>query len=327
MAEEYDPNGYSFVMPDKDVEIIVETKEVATHVLTFEAPNGIGTISVYDEYTGNELNSGDEVNAGSELRISMSDPSIGFTLDSVGLVTQNGETTLEKGTGGEYFFTMPEGDAQIVVHVTENPKHLVSLDTDDERITMSLLNGQSWGEPSADNNGYVGMEVYVTVELDDPTGDYYLDGAGFSVKTASGSDVELESSIDISRGTSIEIRFIMPDEEVIITPSVSQYQKIVPTLTETAQKYFVFKEGSSSSSNDIDLTAGLKEGEKVYVHLNGSSEIDVDNYDYTLRVYLTKDPESLVRDEYSFYSRTDWISFVTPNEAYTIDLVITPVNI
>lgn len=324
LADEYDSNGYSFVMPDNDVEIIVETKEVATHVLTFEAPNGIGTISVYDEYTSNKLNSGDEVNAGSELRISLSNPDIGFTLDSVGLVTQSGEATIEEGVGGEYFFTMPEEDAEIVLHLTESPKHLVSLDTEDERVTMSLLNGQPYGDPSADNNGYVGMEIYVTVELNDLTGDYYLDGAGFTVKTASGADVKLESSIDTSRGTSITIRFIMPNEEVIITPLVSQYKKIVPTLTETAQKYFVFKDGSSSYSNEIDLTAGLKEGTKVYAHLNGSPEIDVDNYDYTLRVYFTDDPDSLVREEYSFYSATDWISFDTPNEAYTIDLVITP---
>ena len=326
LAEDYDPNGYSFVMPDKDVEIIVETKEVTTHTLTFETPNGLGAISVYDDYTGNRVNSGDKVNAGSELRIAVGSPSTGFTLDSIELVTLSENIILEEGVGGEYFFNMPEEDAQIVANLTEAPKHLVSLNTDDGRITMSLRNGQSYGDVSVDNNGYVGMEIYVSVELDDPAGDYYLDGAGFSVKTASGADVELESSIDTSRGSSITIRFIMPDEEVIITPSVSQYQKIVPTLTETAQKYFVFKEGSSSSSNDIDLTAGLKEGTKVYVHLNGSPEIDVDNYDYTLRVYLTKDPESLVRDEYSFYSRTDWISFVTPNEAYTVDLVITPIE-
>ena len=322
-ADKYDSNGYSFVMPDKDVEIIVETKEVATHVLTFEAPNGIGSINVYDEYTGNRVYSGDDVNAGSELRISLSNPNTGFTLDSIGLVTQSGETTLEEGVGGEYFFTMPEEDAQIVVHVTESPKRLVSLDTEDERVSMSLRNGAQYGDISSDNNGYVGMEVYVTVELDDPTDDYYLDGAGFSVKTASGKDVELENNIDVSKGSYITINFIMPDEEVIITPSVAQYPKFAPTLTENAKKYLIFKD-NGFLGNEIDITQGLKAGTTILAYLNGSDEIDIENFDYVLRISLDSDSSELVRDEYTYTSNTGFASYQVPGEAYTVDLLITP---
>ena len=221
---------------------------------------------------------------------------------------------------------MPEEDAQIVVHVTESPKHLVSLDTEDERVSMSLRNGAQYGDVSSDNYGYVEMEVYVTIELDDSTGDYYLDGAGFSVKTASGADVELENNIDISKGSYITISFIMPDEEVIITPSVAQYPKFVPTLTENAKKYFIFREGMSSWSNEIDITQGLKEGTTVYVFLNGSDEIDTETSNYVLKVYLDSDPNELVREEYTFSGNNDWTSYQVPGEAYTVDLVITPIE-
>ncbi len=189
IPNQYTHQRYSFVMPDKDIAIKVTTEAVTTHTLTFSQPEGLGTVNVYNSYR-DKINSGDSVNAGEELTLSLGAVENGFILNSVSLITESDTTVLTEGTGGEYHFTMPSENAEIVFDMTEEEKHPITLNSTDERISMTIREGDSsWGDTY--EQGYVGHRMNVEIRLDDETEAEYLDGSQFKVQTASGTDVEL----------------------------------------------------------------------------------------------------------------------------------------
>lgn len=314
--DEYTSGLYSFTMPSEDVQLIITTEEVATHTLTFVKPEGMGSISIRDE-NGDYITSGDQVNEGETLTMGLGKPSTGFTLDAIELVSDDTRTPLTAGTGGEYEFAMPSADAEIVLTVTEEAKHPITLSTEDDRISLTIKEN-SYGEEF--EQGYVGHSIYATVTLTDSTGNYYLDASEFTIKTASGADVELENTL--YDGKEVLIRFTMPDEEVIITPVVAQYETYVATLTDNAKAYIASYNLDSKYGTELDPTAGYKETTKITV--TSAATLDTDNYTYTLYVYYLNGEEEVKVYENTFSYAGDYWSFNVPASDYVIDVVVTP---
>lgn len=316
----YSYNEYSFVMPDKDVSIVIETEEVNTHTINFEIPDGITSLNIRDAYD-DYISSGDAVNVGETFTIGLGKISTGFTLDSINLVTASGTTHVEE-VDGEYSFVMPDEDVTITAVLSEEEKHPITLNTTDERITYTIKDeAGSYGETF--EQGYVGHEINVEIRLNDPTGVSYLDGSKFEVKTASGADVQIED-ISTIKSSTINIRFTMPDEEVIITPTVGQYELAMPTFVGEIEEYIVFKDGYSWGDT-IDITQGVLPGKKITACIQNA---DLDNYDYTINVYLVGDETKescMTRGKpYTYQYSNDSESFIVPDGNFVVELTITP---
>lgn len=316
--DQYTPGIYTFTMPNQDVEIIIATEEVATHTLTYEQPTGMGSVNIRDG-NGNVVASGDQVNEGEPLTMGLGGTATGFTLQSVELVVGDARTPLTAGTGGEYEFAMPSSDASIAITVTEEAKHPITLGTEDERLSIVIREQNGYGEEF--EQGYVGHNVYVTVSLNDPTGNYYLDAEKFTVKTKGGVDVETNNPVN---GRSVTFNFTMPDDEVIITPAIAQYETYAPTYVGDVTQYLYFSNGSEKT-DVIDPTDGYKQGRSIRIWLKDDAD---DSKKYTVNVYYM-DGETKVsamssayKDGYTFYNPGDWISFSVPAADYVIELTI-----
>ena len=316
--DEYTSGIYNFIMPNEDVEIIITTEEVATHTLTYEQPTGMGSINIRDE-NGDAVASGDQVNEGEILTMGLGGTATGFNLESVELVSGDTRTPLTAGTGGEYEFVMPSADAEIVLTVTEEAKHPITLGIEDERLSVVIREQNGYGEEF--DEGYVGHNLYVTITLNDPTGNYYLDAENFTVKTKGGVDVETNSPFN---GTSVTFNFTMPDDEVVITPAIAQYQTYTPTYVGEVAQYLYFTNGSDKT-DVIDPTNGYKQGKSMRIWLKDDAD---DTKEYTVNVYYM-DGETKVsamsstyKDGYTFYRPGDWISFSVPAADYVIELTI-----
>ena len=318
---QYSHQKYSFIMPDKDVAIKVTTESVTTHSLTFTKPEGIGTVNISNAY-GERINSGDKVNAGEELTIGLGSVNNGFTLNSISLVTASGTTTLTEGTGGEYQFTMPAEDAEIVLDLTEEEKHPITLNSTDDRISMTIREGDSsWGDTY--EQGYVGHRMNVEIKLNDPNEIEYLDGSQFKVQTASGTDVELLNDITTFKSTTLNIKFIMPAEEVIITPVTAKYPTYTPTFVGEVEQYITFRNGYGSNAPIVDLNNGVKAGTTIVAWLNDNAQTDTNKY--TITGYtMENDVKKYFREEYSFHYTGDYISLSIPDSNFYIELIITP---
>lgn len=320
IPNQYTHQKYSFVMPDKDIAIKVTTEVVTTHTLTFSQPEGLGTVNVYNAYR-DKINSGDSVNAGEELTLSLGAVENGFILNSISLVTETGTTVLTEGTGGEYHFTMPSKNAEIVFDMTEEEKHPITLNSTDERISMTIREGDSsWGDTY--EQGYVGHRMNVEISLDDETEAEYLDGSQFKVQTASGTDVELLSDISTLKSSTINVKFIMPAEEVIITPATAKYPTYTPTFVGEVEQNITFRDGYSSDSNIVDLKNGVKAGTRVIAFLNETA--DTTNYNYSIAGYtMDGETKDYFRSEYTFYRAGDYISLEIPDSDFYVELIIT----
>lgn len=318
----YSYNKYSFEMPDKDVSIVVETEEVNTHTINFEIPDGITSLNIRDAYD-DYIYSGDAVNVGETFTIGLGRVNTGFTLDSINLVTPSGTTPVEE-VDGEYAFVMPDEDVTITAVLSEEEKHPITLNTTDERITYTIKDEAGrYGETF--EQGYVGHEMNIEIRLNDPTGVSYLDGSKFEVKTASGADVQIED-ISTIKSSTINVRFTMPDEEVIITPTVGQYELAMPAFVGDVEDYIVFKDGSSWG-NTIDITQGVLPGKEICIT---NQNANFDAFEYSINVYLASDETKTNLIDYSYGTPSTIDSsykslyFTVPDGDFVVELTITP---
>ena len=308
----YESYSYSFVMPDNDVEIIVQYEQVETGVITFTAPDAINYFRLTNEY-GNEIYSGDTVNVGETITLRYSSIDNGYILNDIKI---NGD-----GIGSETYitFTMPSGGAEITFDIVQEAYHNITLSEDVtiEGIYLRIRDNDNY-EYMDDNYAYVGHEVTAIINLDND--DYYLDPSLFKITTVSGQEIEFTTSNDI--GDIANLVFTMPDEEVIITPATGMYQKYNVTFANTeAQELLTFEESVGWSTEEIDISGGIRQGLNVIVRL--SNDAETSNNTYKLLIYETGNAENIIK-EYSFSKGGDYSSFIMPSHDITVELVITP---
>lgn len=308
----YGSYSYSFVMPDNDVEIIVQYEQVETGVITFTAPDAINYLRLTNEY-GNEIYSGDTVNVGETITLRYSSIDNGYILNDIKV---NGDSI---GSESYITFTMPSGGAEITFDIVQEAYHNITLSDDVtiEGISLQIRDNDNY-EYMDDNYAYVGHEVTAIINLDND--DYYLDPSLFKITTASGQEIEFTTSNDI--GDTANLVFTMPDEEVVITPATGMYQKYNVTFANTeAQELLTFEKSIGWSTEEIDISGGIRQG--INVRVNLSSNAETSNNTYKLLIYETGNAENIIK-EYSFYYGGDYINFTMPSHDITVELVITP---
>lgn len=314
----YTKGDYSFVMPDANVNIVVEYEEVETHTLTFTVPEQINSFKITDSY-GNTISSGDKVNTGETLTISFTSLETGFNLDSL---TLSDGTSLTKVSDTKYTFIMPNSDVTLTAVTSEQAKHAFSLEEGtDPRVSVVVREqGVSYG--NGFEMGYEGMDLTATFTLDDSTDNYYIDASSIKITTVSGQDVEITNYP--ASGDTTKVNFTMPTEDIIFHVEVKAYEKYPLTVIDP-NGYLKFNEGYSGPV--ITDFSGFKEGTSLKVVINGT-DLDFDNFKYELYLYKTNvgKVEGMVSGFPKKFSRLgDYWTFTTINEPLTVELVITPI--
>ena len=314
----YTKGDYSFVMPDANVNIVVEYEEVETHTLTFTIPEQINSFKITDSY-GNTISSGDKVNTGETLTISFTSIETGFNLDSL---TLSDGTSLTKVSDTKYTFIMPNSDVTLTAVTSEQAKHSFSLEEGtDPRVSVVVREqGVSYGDGF--EMGYEGMDLTATFTLDDSTDDYYIDASSIKITTVSGQDVEITNYP--ASGDTTKVNFTMPTEDIIFHVEVKAYEKYPLTVIDP-NGYLTITEGYSGP--EITDFSGFKEGTSLRVSIKGE-DLDFDNYKYELYAYKTNvgKEEGMVSGFPKKFSYSgDYWSITTINEPLTIELVITPI--
>lgn len=314
----YTKGDYSFVMPDANVNIVVEYEEVETHTLTFTVPEQINSFKITDSY-GNTISSGDKVNTGETLTISFTSLETGFNLDSL---TLSDGTSLTKVSDTKYTFIMPNSDVTLTAVTSEQAKHAFSLEEGtDPRVSVVVREqGVSYG--NGFEMGYEGMDLTATFTLDDPTDDYYIDASSIKITTVSGQDVEITNYP--ASGDTTKVNFTMPTEDIIFHVEVKAYEKYPLTVIDP-NGYLTITEGYSGP--EITDFSGFKEGTSLRVSIKGE-DLDFDNYKYELYAYKTNvgKEEGMVSGFPKKFSYSgDYWTVTTINEPLTVELVITPI--
>lgn len=314
----YTKGDYNFVMPDANVNIVVEYEEVETHTLTFTVPEQIKSFKITDSY-GNTISSGDKVNTGETLTISFTSLETGFNLDSL---TLSDGTSLTKVSDTKYTFIMPNSDVTLTAVTSEQAKHAFSLEEGtDPRVSVVVREqGVSYG--NGFEMGYEGMNLTATFTLDDSTDDYYIDASSIKITTVSGQDVEITNYP--ASGDTTKVNFTMPTEDIIFHVEVKAYEKYPLTVIDP-NGYLTITEGYSGP--EITDFSGFKEGTSLRVSIKGE-DLDFDNYKYELYAYKTnvgKEEGMVSGFPKKFGYSGDYWNITTINEPLTIELVITPI--
>ena len=314
----YSKGDYSFVMPDANVNIVVEYEEVETHTLTFTVPEQINSFKITDSY-GNTISSGDKVNTGETLTISFTSLETGFNLDSL---TLSDGTSLTKVSDTKYTFIMPNSDVTLTAVTSEQAKHAFSLEEGtDPRVSVVVREqGVSYG--NGFEMGYEGMDLTATFTLDDSTDNYYIDASSIKITTVSGQDVEITNYP--ASGDTTKVNFTMPTEDIIFHVEVKAYEKYHLTVIDP-NGYLTFTEGYSGP--EITDFSGFKEGVSLKATIKGE-DLDFKSYKYELYIYKTNvgKEEGMIKDFPKKFSYSgDYWTFTTINEPLTVELVITPI--
>lgn len=313
----YYKGEYTFTMPDANVEILVEYEQVETHALTFTVPEELYGFEIRDTYD-NEISSGDLVNAGETLEISFSSIETGFNLDSI---TLSDGTTLTKIDDETYQFVMPDSDVSLSIVISEKAKHAFALEAGtDSRVSVVVREeGTSYGEGF--EMGYEGMALTATFELDDDSGDYYIDADSIKITTASGKNVEITNYP--ASGDMTKVNFVMPSEDITFHVEVKQYEKYALTVIDP-NGYLKFNEGYSGPT--VTDFSGFKENTSLKVVISGDDlNFDANTYEiYIYRTSLGKENGELSGFPKKFSYSGDYWTFTTVDEPLTVELVITP---
>lgn len=302
---------YSFIMPDKDVSLIVEHNVLETGILIFNKTPEIkyATFRNIDDNNIN-INSGDKLNKGTKVSAEFA-LSNGFAIKEVKL--SNGTSLTINEETGLYEFVMPSGEVTIELSFEETPKNSLTIDTFDGVVTVKGVKDNGYTVNVNEDgtfNGYLGSEITVELSIKDS---HYFDFDAFKVIGLDGTEIKATVTELFS---SVKVTFTMPSQGVKLIPTVKEYVFYNINKTGEHQGQYKLIKGSIYTGEEVSTA---KKGEKINVKLNMTSEEFAKYSSVTVKVIDDITNEVLLDKKFS--SKSDYWSFTMPDNTVTVEVI------
>ena len=333
IREYYGDIEYSFIAPDKDLTLQVETEAVATPTIHYDFYNlegyEAGRYSPRINNSNGSVYDGDQVTEGEILTISnfyTSSIAYGYELEGIFLVFEDGssEKQLEVPSYGSIEFEAPGKDFTVEIRIKK-------LET--ASINYELPEGVSidvYKTINGDNGAFnvvKGDIAEVTLSLDySHSDDYYIDLTKLKVTNSAGDSL---LTIDEANTKVDEYSFeVTMEEDVYISLSeINEYAKYSVNVREGSQ----FVDSLSIRTdyyNSSEINDPLqREGTELTAYLDDLTSDEFYDNTYKLQIYneageLMNEIEFVVEYDYYYYEYYG-ATFTVPNYNIYVDVVVT----
>ena len=333
---------YTFIAPDSDLTLMVETEAVATHTIhySFDSLEGYKIYSSYSipyirDKNSSKVLDGDQVTEGEILELynfNTSNIEYGYELEGVFIVFEDGSPEIEVEIPSySYYdieFEVPEKDFTVEIRIKK--LEMVTINyalPEGVEIDVRLDSGYIYDEEGVFNIPK-GDTAEVTLSLDSShIDDYYIDLAKLKVTNSAGDSL---LTIDETNTEVDEYSFkVTMEEDVNISLSeINEYAKYSVSVKEGSQ----FADSLSIRTdyyNSSEIKDPLqREGTKLTAYLDDLTYDEFNNNTYTLQIYneageLVAEKEFAAEYDdyyYEYYGAT----FTVPNYNIYLDVVFTP---
>ncbi len=326
---------YTFIAPDKDLTLKVETKAVATPTMYHNFDNLVGYDSYSDPYIQNKsykkVSSGDQVTEGETLVISnfyTSYIAYGYELEGIFLVFKDGspEIKLEVPSYGNVEFEAPGKDFTVEIRIKELGMTSINCVLPEGVEIDVSVDYKTIKEENETFHVVKGDTAEVTLSLDySHSDDYYIDLTKLKVTNLAGDNLLM---IDETNTKVEEYSFeITMKENVNISLSeINEYAKYSVSVKEGSQFADSLSIKTDYYSSAIDDTL-QREGTELTAYLDDLTSDEFNNNTYTLQIYDESGEligEVKFEAEYVYYSTYYGATFLVPDCNIYLDVVVTP---
>ncbi len=329
---------YTFIAPDKDLTLQVETEKVATPTIHYDFYNLEGYDSYSTPYIQNKSNKriydGDQVTEGEILTISSFNPSYivyGYELEGVFLVFEDGspEVEVELPTYTSYGieFEAPGKDFTVEIRIKKLEMTSIKYELPEGVEIDVSVDYKTINEENRTFNVVNGETAEVTLSLDySHSDDYYIDLTKLKVTNLAGDNL---LTVDETNTKVEEYSFeVTMKEDVNISLSeINEYAKYSVSVKEGSQ----FADSLSIRTNYYDSSAIdnplQREGTELTAYLDDLTSDDFYDNTYTLQIYDENGElidEVKFEAEYVYYSTYYGATFLVPDCNIYLDVIVTP---
>lgn len=326
---------YTFIAPDKDLTLIVETEAVATPMMYHNFDNLEGYDSYSDPYIQNKsyekVSSGDQVTEGEILTISnfyTSYIAYGYELEGIFLVFEDGsEKQLEVPSYGSIEFEAPGKDFTVEIRIKELAMTSIKYELPEGVEIDVSADYKTIYEENGAFNVVKGETAKVTLSLDySHSDDYYIDltklkvtnSAGDSLLTVDEANTKVdEYSFEVTMKEDVNISLSEINEYAKYSVSVKEGSQFADSLSLRTDYY-------NSSAIDDPLQ---REGTELTAYLDDLTSDEFNNNTYTLQIYDESGEligEVEFEAEHVYYSTYYGATFLVPDCNIYLDVVVTP---
>lgn len=325
---------YTFIAPDKDLNLIVETKAVATPTMYHNFDNLVGYDSYSDPYIQNKsyekVSSGNQVTEGEILTISnfyTSYIAYGYELEGIFLVFEDGsEKQLEVPSYGSIEFEAPGKDFTVDIRIKKLEMASINYELPEGVEIDVSADYKTIYEENGAFNVVKGETAEVTLSLDySHSDDYYIDltklkvtnSAGDSLLTIDETNTKVEEySFEVTMKENVNISLSEINEYAKYSVNVKEGSQFADSLSIRTDYY-------NSSAIDDPLQ---REGTELTAYLDDLTSDDFYNNTYTLQIYDENGElidEVKFEAEYVYYSTYYGATFLVPDCNIYLDVVVT----
>ena len=333
---------YTFIAPDSDLTLMVETEAVATHTIhySFDSLEGYKIYSSYSipyiqDKNSSKVLDGDQVTEGEILELynfNTSNIEYGYELEGVFIVFEDGSPEIEVEIPSySYYgieFEAPEKDFTVEIRIKK--LEMVTINyalPEGVEIDVRLDSGYIYDEEGVFNIPK-GETAEVTLSLDySHSDDYYIDLTKLKVTNSAGDSLLTidETNTEIDEYT---FKVTMEKNVNISLSEINEYTKYSVSVKEGSQ----FADSISIRTdyyNSSEIKDPLqREGTKLTAYLDDLTYDEFNNNTYTLQIY-NEAGELVAKKEFvteydDYYYEYYGATFTVPNYNIYLDVVRTP---
>lgn len=328
---------YTFIAPDKDLTLIVETEAVATPTMYHNFDNLEGYDYYSDPYILNKsykkVSSGDQVTEGEVLTISnfyTSYIAYGYELEGIFLVFKDGssEKQLDVPSYGNIEFEAPGKDFTVEIRIKKLEMTSINYELPEGVEIAVSVDYKTINEEEGAFNIPKGDTAKVTLSLDySHSDDYYIDLTKLKVTNLAGDNLlTIEETNTNVEEYSFEVT--MKETVNISLSEINEYAKYSVSVREGSQ----FADSLSIRTdyyNSSEIEDPLqKEGTELTAYLDDLTSDEFYDNTYKLQIYneagkLMYEIEFEAEYDYYYYEYYG-ATFTVPNYNIYLDVVSTP---
>ena len=324
---------YTFIAPDKDLTLIVETEAVATPTMYHNFDNLEGYDYYSDPYIQKKVSSGDQVTEGEILTISnfyTSYIAYGYELEGIFLVFDDGssEKQLEVPSYGSIEFEAPGKDFTVEIRIKKLEMTSINYELPEGVEIDVSVDYETIYEENGTFTVVKGETAEVTLTLDySHSDDYYIDLTKLKVTNSAG-DILLTIDEANTKVEEYSFKVTMEEDVNINLSEINEYAKYSVSVREGSQfsDSLSIRTNSSYSSEIKDPLQ--RDGTELTAYLDDLTSDEFNNNTYTLQIYneageLVNEIEFVAELDYYYYEYYG-ATFTVPNYNIYLDVVVTP---
>lgn len=325
---------YTFIAPDNDLTLQVETEAVATPTIHYDFYNlegyEAGWYSPRINNSNGSVNDGDQVTEGEILTISnfnTSYISYGYALEGIFIVFEDGsEIQLEVPSYGSIEFEAPGKDFTVEIRIKKLEMTSINYELPEGVEIDVSVDYETIYEENGTFTVVKGETAEVTLSLDySHSDDYYIDLTKLKVTNLTEDNLLTIDETD-TKVEEYSFEVIMEEDVTISLSEINEYIKYSVGVKEGSD----FADSLSIRTDYYDSSAigdtPQREGTELTANLDDLTSDEFYDNTYTLQIYnendeLIKEVEFVV--EYYYYSYYG-ATFLVPACNIYLDVVVTP---